>query len=107
MGRRAACGYRQETQVEGAWVAAPQVPRPGAGTAALDGDPHLARGAAPVDVQSDVVGAGPVGLFLGLKIAQQGIKTIVIDKEAEIIKSPRATAYRSIVHSNLVTFPSS
>jgi 2-polyprenyl-6-methoxyphenol hydroxylase-like FAD-dependent oxidoreductase len=54
-----------------------------------------------------IVGAGPVGLFLGLKIAQQGIKTIVIDKEAEIIKSPRATAYRSIVHSNLVTFPSS
>jgi 2-polyprenyl-6-methoxyphenol hydroxylase-like FAD-dependent oxidoreductase len=53
-----------------------------------------------------IVGAGPVGLFLGLKIAQQGIKTIVIDKEVEIVKSPRATAYRSI-YSNVVTFPSS
>ena len=40
-----------------------------------------------------IVGAGPVGLFLGLKIAQQGIKTLVIDCERDIVKSPRAIAY--------------
>jgi 2-polyprenyl-6-methoxyphenol hydroxylase-like FAD-dependent oxidoreductase len=40
-----------------------------------------------------IVGAGPVGLFLGLKIAQQGIKVIVMDCETEIVKSPRAIAY--------------
>ena len=40
-----------------------------------------------------IVGAGPVGLFLGLKLAQQGIKTIVIDQETEVVKSPRAIAY--------------
>jgi ribulose 1,5-bisphosphate synthetase/thiazole synthase len=39
-----------------------------------------------------IVGAGPVGLFLALKIAQQGIKTMVIEAEAEIVPSPRATA---------------
>jgi 2-polyprenyl-6-methoxyphenol hydroxylase-like FAD-dependent oxidoreductase len=39
-----------------------------------------------------IVGAGPVGLFLALKIAQQGIKTVVIEAEAEIVPSPRATA---------------
>ena len=39
-----------------------------------------------------IVGAGPVGLFLGLKIAQQGIKTTVIDCETDIVKSPHAIA---------------
>ena len=40
-----------------------------------------------------IVGAGPVGLFLALKIAQQGIRTTVIEAETDIVKSPRATAY--------------
>jgi 2-polyprenyl-6-methoxyphenol hydroxylase-like FAD-dependent oxidoreductase len=39
-----------------------------------------------------VVGAGPVGLFLALKIAQAGIETVVIESEPAIVKSPRATA---------------
>jgi len=39
-----------------------------------------------------IVGAGPVGLFLGLKISQQGIKTLVIDQETDVVKSPRAIA---------------
>lgn len=39
-----------------------------------------------------VVGAGPVGLFLALKIAQAGIKTVVIESEPAIVRSPRATA---------------
>jgi 2-polyprenyl-6-methoxyphenol hydroxylase-like FAD-dependent oxidoreductase len=42
-----------------------------------------------------IVGAGPVGLFLALKIAQQGMKTLVIECENDIVKSPRATAYYS------------
>jgi len=40
-----------------------------------------------------IVGAGPVGAFLALKIVQQGIKTTVIDCETDIVKSPRAIAY--------------
>ena len=39
-----------------------------------------------------VVGAGPAGLFLALKIAQAGIKTVIIESEAAIVRSPRATA---------------
>jgi ribulose 1,5-bisphosphate synthetase/thiazole synthase len=50
-------------------------------TATLDGIPHS---------QVIIVGAGPVGLFLALKIAQQGIKVTVLDAEPEIVKSPRA-----------------
>jgi len=46
-----------------------------------------------------IVGAGPVGLFLALKIAQQGIRTTVIEAENEIVKSPRATAYLSSTRS--------
>lgn len=47
----------------------------------------------PTKTQVLIVGAGPVGLFLGLKLAQQGIKTLVIDQETDIVKSPRAIAY--------------
>jgi 2-polyprenyl-6-methoxyphenol hydroxylase-like FAD-dependent oxidoreductase len=43
-----------------------------------------------------IVGAGPVGLFLGLKLAQQGIKTTILDAEPEIVKSPRAITYSPI-----------
>jgi ribulose 1,5-bisphosphate synthetase/thiazole synthase len=50
-------------------------------TATLEGIPRS---------QVIIVGAGPVGLFLALKIAQQGIKVTVLDAEPEIVKSPRA-----------------
>lgn len=38
-----------------------------------------------------IVGAGPVGLFLALKLAKAGIKVIVLESEREILQSPRAT----------------
>jgi ribulose 1,5-bisphosphate synthetase/thiazole synthase len=52
-------------------------------TATLDETPRA---------QVIIVGAGPVGLFLALKIAQQGIKVIVLEHETDIVKSPRAIA---------------
>jgi 2-polyprenyl-6-methoxyphenol hydroxylase-like FAD-dependent oxidoreductase len=37
-----------------------------------------------------IVGGGPVGLFLGLSFARKGIKTVVLEAEADIVPSPRA-----------------
>jgi ribulose 1,5-bisphosphate synthetase/thiazole synthase len=53
-------------------------------TATIEGTPRA---------QVIVVGAGPVGLFLALKIALQGIHVVVLDAEPEIVKSPRAITY--------------
>lgn len=38
-----------------------------------------------------IVGAGPVGLFTALKLAQKGIDVVVIDSEPHVLKSARAT----------------
>jgi flavin-dependent dehydrogenase len=38
-----------------------------------------------------IVGAGPSGLFLALKLAQEGIDVLVLEAENEISQSPRAT----------------
>lgn len=37
-----------------------------------------------------IVGAGPVGLFLGLSLAQKGIEVLVLEAQKEIIPSPKA-----------------
>lgn len=37
-----------------------------------------------------IVGGGPVGLFLGLTLAQKGIDVVVIEAERDIVQSPRA-----------------
>jgi 2-polyprenyl-6-methoxyphenol hydroxylase-like FAD-dependent oxidoreductase len=37
-----------------------------------------------------IVGGGPVGLFLGLNLARQGIETLVLEAESDIVPSPRA-----------------
>ena len=37
-----------------------------------------------------IVGAGPVGLFLSLNLAQKGIEVLVLEAQKEIIPSPRA-----------------
>ena len=44
------------------------------------------------NVENDVivVGGGPVGLFLGLTLAQKGVKVLVLEAEADIVPSPRA-----------------
>ncbi|KAI5813489.1 hypothetical protein BZA77DRAFT_284669 [Pyronema omphalodes] len=44
-----------------------------------------------------IVGAGPSGLFLALKLAQEGIDVLVLEAENEISQSPRATTYVPIV----------
>jgi 2-polyprenyl-6-methoxyphenol hydroxylase-like FAD-dependent oxidoreductase len=38
-----------------------------------------------------VVGAGPVGLFVALKLAKQGIDVLVLEAEPELLQSARAT----------------
>jgi 2-polyprenyl-6-methoxyphenol hydroxylase-like FAD-dependent oxidoreductase len=40
-----------------------------------------------------VVGAGPVGLFTALILAQKGIKVTVIEASEGISRSPRACVY--------------
>ena len=44
------------------------------------------------NIENDViiVGGGPVGLFLGLTLAQKDIKVLVLEAEADIVPSPRA-----------------
>jgi len=37
-----------------------------------------------------IVGAGPVGLFLGLNLARKGIDVLVLEAEADVVPSPRA-----------------
>lgn len=48
-----------------------------------------------------IVGAGPVGLLLALKLGLQGISTIVIEKHKGILKAPRAIAYMPVVNKQL------
>jgi len=38
-----------------------------------------------------VVGAGPVGLLLALKLAQAGIDVLILEAEKQVLQSPRAT----------------
>ncbi len=45
---------------------------------------------APIDCDVLVVGAGPTGITLGLLLARGGVKTLVIDKAADIYPLPRA-----------------
>ena len=39
------------------------------------------------------MGAGPVGLFLGLSLARKGVEVLVLEGQKEIIPSPRALMY--------------
>jgi 3-(3-hydroxy-phenyl)propionate hydroxylase len=50
-----------------------------------------------------IVGAGPTGVTLGLLLARNGVRTLVIDKEAEIYPLPRAA---HIDHETMRTFQS-
>lgn len=37
-----------------------------------------------------IIGAGPAGLFLALKMAQHGIRVLVLERGQGIVQSPRA-----------------
>ncbi|KAF2651114.1 putative monooxygenase, partial [Lophiostoma macrostomum CBS 122681] len=47
------------------------------------------------------VGAGPVGLLTALRLAKAGIRTIVLEKLAEIENSPRAAVYHPVAVQEL------
>ncbi|OAP60540.1 hypothetical protein AYL99_05542 [Fonsecaea erecta] len=40
-----------------------------------------------------IAGAGPTGLFLALRLARAGIRTVVFEQEAELVPVPRALGY--------------
>ncbi|TKX21882.1 FAD-binding domain-containing protein 33 [Elsinoe australis] len=48
-----------------------------------------------------VVGAGPVGLFLALKMVQAGINVLILEAEKGIVQSPRATTQKVGVYQDL------
>lgn len=57
---------------------------------------HLHPAVPPTDHEHHqviIVGAGPTGLFLGLKLAREGIDVLVLEGERGIMQSPRATTY--------------
>ncbi len=58
---------------------------------------------ADLDCDVIIVGAGPTGVTLGLLLAQAGVRTLVIDKEADIYPLPRAA---HIDHETMRTFQS-
>lgn len=45
-----------------------------------------------------IVGAGPVGLLLALRLAQSRIRSIVLEKDASLNEAPRAIGYYGPVH---------
>ena len=45
-----------------------------------------------------IVGAGPVGLLLALRLAQRGIHCVVLEKESVLNDAPRAIGYYGPVH---------
>lgn len=44
-----------------------------------------------------IIGAGPVGLLLALKLSLQGVNVLVLEAEADLLQGPRATT-SVIVH---------
>ena len=45
------------------------------------------------DHQIIVVGAGPVGLICALGLARQGVPVTVLEREADLLRAPRAMDY--------------
>ena len=46
-----------------------------------------------------IIGAGPVGLLLALKLSLQGVDVLVLEAEADLLQGPRATT-SVIVHQH-------
>ncbi len=57
--------------------------------------PPSATGAAPVAFEPQVVvaGAGPIGLVTALALAQQGIRTVVLESERQVSEGSRAIVF--------------
>jgi flavin-dependent dehydrogenase len=49
------------------------------------------------NAQVIIIGAGPVGLFLALKLAKAGVDVLVLEAEGQVSQSPRATTYVCIL----------
>lgn len=49
------------------------------------------------DFQVLIVGAGPVGLLIALRLGQAGVKTLVIEKYRELLPTTRAMVYQPVV----------
>lgn len=46
-----------------------------------------------------VVGAGPVGLLVALRLGQSSINTLVLEQHTELLFSTRGCAYQPVVRS--------
>jgi 3-(3-hydroxy-phenyl)propionate hydroxylase len=48
------------------------------------------RDAIPTEVDVLIVGYGPVGATLACRLGRDGVRTLVVDKSAQIFTAPRA-----------------
>lgn len=55
----------------------------------------------PSQVDVIIVGAGPVGLMLALKLGLAGVSVLVMEKHKAVLKAPRAITYAPVVNSEL------
>lgn len=60
----------------------------------VETSPHVIPTADTIEYQFAkviIVGAGPVGLFLALKLSLQGVNVLVLEAGPDVLESPRAT----------------
>ena len=55
----------------------------------------------PSHVDVVIVGGGPVGLMLALKLGLAGVSVLVMEKHTGVLKAPRAITYAPVVNSEL------
>jgi 2-polyprenyl-6-methoxyphenol hydroxylase-like FAD-dependent oxidoreductase len=55
-------------------------------------------GSVPNVIPVIIAGAGPVGCLLALRLAQSHIRSVILEKEAELNQAPRAIGYYGPVH---------
>lgn len=67
----------------------------------IDNGKHTNGIDASETAQVIVVGSGPVGMLLALKLGLVGIRTIVLEKHERVLEAPRAIAYLPLVNKEL------